>query len=113
MEGKITVFIVEDDEALAKELKSYLMRWNYDAVVAKEFERISEEFQDCRPHIVLLDVNLPYYDGFYWCRKIREQSEVPIVFVSSRSNDADKIMGIAQGIVVQLSRQKSKIFIMN
>ena len=52
MEGKITVFIVEDDEALAKELKSYLMRWNYDAVVAKEFERISEEFQDCRPHIV-------------------------------------------------------------
>ena len=70
MEGKITVFIVEDDEALAKELESYLMRWNYDAVVAKEFERISEEFQDCRPHIVLLDVNLPYYDGFYWCRKI-------------------------------------------
>ena len=44
MEGKIRVFIVEDDEALAKELKSYLMRWNYDAVVAKEFERISEEF---------------------------------------------------------------------
>lgn len=97
MKEQITIFIVEDDEVLARELKSYLMRWNYDAVVADAFEKIVEQFSACRPHLVLLDVNLPYYDGFYWCRKIREISDVPIMFVSSRSDDADQIMGMAQG----------------
>lgn len=97
MEAKMKILIVEDDEILAKELQKYLKKWNYEVETVMQFEHIIEEFLESSPNLVLLDINLPFYDGFYWCRKIREISEIPILFISSRTEDMDKIMGIAQG----------------
>lgn len=97
MDTKMIIMIVEDDETLAEEIKQFLERWGYQAVKAGHFEDILKEFDSCRPHLILMDVNLPYYDGFYWCRKIRESSDIPIIYISSRDDDRDKIMAIAQG----------------
>ncbi len=91
------IMIVEDDETLAGEIASFLARWGYDTVTAERFDRITEEFALCRPQLVLMDINLPCYDGFYWCRQIRQVSGVPVLYISSRDDDRDKIMAMAQG----------------
>lgn len=91
------IMIVEDDETLSGEISSFLRRWGYDTAPASSFDRILDEFTWHRPNLVLMDVNLPYYDGFYWCGKIRQVSQVPILYISSRSDDKDKIMAMAQG----------------
>lgn len=97
MTERIKIMIVEDDEVLAKEMESFLLKWGYETVIAERFDDLPGEFMEQTPQLVLLDVNLPCYDGFYWCGKIRRISRVPIIFISSRSDDRDKIMGIAQG----------------
>lgn len=91
------IFIVEDDEALVGEIAEYLMKWGYETESVKDFSNIAEEVAALSPNLILMDVNLPNFDGFYWCAKIRQTSTVPIIFISSRSDDKDKIMGIAQG----------------
>lgn len=91
------IMIVEDDAILAQELCDYLNRWGYQCIVQKEFEHVLDAYINIQPHLVLMDINLPYYDGFYWCQKIREISEVPFIYISSRSDDRDKIMAMAQG----------------
>ena len=97
MSTKMIIMIVEDDKILADEIKQFLERWGYQAVPVHHFENILREFSSCHPHLILMDINLPYYDGFYWCSKIREISDIPIIYISSRDDDRDKIMGIAQG----------------
>ncbi len=91
------LYIVEDDLTLAVELVRLCGRWGFEAVHALRFREIQEEFQEVRPDLVLMDINLPFYDGFYWCEKIREISRVPVLFLSSRDQNADKIMGMAAG----------------
>ena len=91
------IMLVEDDEALAGEIGSFLRRWGYETVEARHFDRIGEEFSQQMPQLVLMDIHLPFYDGFYWCGKIRQVSDVPILYISSRSDDQDKIMAMAQG----------------
>ena len=91
------IFLVEDDEALADEVRQFLEKWGYEAVKADSFEDIVSDFQRLSPHLVLLDINLPFFDGFYWCAQIRKVSDVPILFISSKNDDMDKIMAIAQG----------------
>lgn len=97
MDGKIKLMIVEDDQILAREIASFLVRWGYETVIACRFDDLLAEFLEVSPKLVLLDINLPFYDGFYWCGRIRQVSPVPIVYISSRGDDRDKIMGIAQG----------------
>lgn len=97
MVAKVQIMIVEDDAALAGEIKHFLERWGYAAHVAADFEDVVAECERRRPALVLMDVNLPFYDGFYWCRKLREVSEVPVLFVSSRGEDGDKLQAYAQG----------------
>lgn len=94
---KIRILIVEDDRALAGEIGAFLARWGYRAELASDFDDLLAEFCRLSPRLVLMDVNLPCYDGFYWCRRIRELSDVPILFISSRGDDRDKIMAMAQG----------------
>ena len=94
---KMKIMVVEDDKMLANEISDFLLKWNYLVFVAKDFENLLTEFSKIEPQLILLDINLPFYDGFYWCRKIRELSNVPIIYISSRSDDSDKIMGIVQG----------------
>lgn len=89
--------IVEDDAVLAEEVRQFLERWGYQAAVAVQFDQIAQECLAGNPHLILMDINLPFYDGFYWCSKIRMHSQVPVVYISSRNDDKDKIMAIAQG----------------
>lgn len=97
MDRSVKIMVVEDDEVLAKEICLFLQKWGYKLVLACEFSDIAAEFAVHRPQLVLLDINLPYYDGFYWCSQIRQVSDVPVLFISSRNDDRDQIMAIAQG----------------
>lgn len=97
MANKMKIMLVEDDTILSGEIESFLMKWGYEVVAAREFDGILREFTEIKPHLVLMDINLPCYDGFYWCGQIRQISQVPIICISSRGEDADKLMGIAQG----------------
>lgn len=91
------ILIIEDDETLAGEMASFLVRWGYETHTIRRFDSILEEFREIRPQLMLMDINLPFYDGFYWCARIRQVSRVPILYISSRSDDRDKIMAMAQG----------------
>lgn len=97
MEQAMKIVIVEDDAILAKEIQHFLEKWGYTAIVAEQFLDIATQCLACQPHLILMDINLPYYDGYYWCSKIRMQSQVPVIYISSRNDDRDKIMAIAQG----------------
>lgn len=97
MNTAMKILIIEDDETLAREIGSFLMRWGYETAIPQRFDSILEEFSRYRPQLVLMDINLPYYDGFYWCSQIRQVSKAPILYISSRSDDRDKIMAMAQG----------------
>lgn len=91
------LLIVEDDLALARELALLCGKWNFTAVYTEDFHNIAEEYQRYQPDLILMDINLPCYDGFYWSGEIREISMVPIIFLSSRDQNADKIMAMAAG----------------
>ncbi len=97
MDTKIKIMIVEDDEVLSKEIALFLAKWQYEAIEVRRFDNILEEYFRDRPQLILMDINLPYFDGFYWCNQIRQISKVPIIYISSRNHDSDKIMAIAQG----------------
>lgn len=91
------VYIVKDDERLAWLLMNYLLRFDFEVRVVQTFEHIDKEVKEYRPHLILLDINLPCYDGFYWCKVIRYFSKVPIVFLSARTEDMDKISALERG----------------
>ena len=91
------VFLIEDDSMLAEEIALLLSKWQFDVTIAKEFDRVLDTFDKVKPHVVLMDINIPSFDGFYWCKKIREVSSVPIIYVSSRDSNMDIIMGVNSG----------------
>jgi len=88
---------VEDDKTISEIMEENLGKWGYKTERTTDFSDILPAFTAFDPHLVLLDINLPYYDGFFWCAKIRELSNVPIVFISSRDTDGDKVRAISQG----------------
>ncbi|MGM0827669.1 MAG: response regulator [Bacillota bacterium] len=94
---KYTIYIVEDDISISRLLKEYIEKYGLSARVAENFESIMEEFHLLKPHLVLLDVNLPQFDGFYWCRRIRETSKVPILFISARESGMDQVRALENG----------------
>ncbi|KEO82604.1 response regulator transcription factor [Tumebacillus flagellatus] len=91
------ICIVEDDQKLADLLQTQLERFGFEVSLIARLESIDAEVLACKPHLVLLDINLPYYDGFYWCRRIRQQSKVPIVFLSARSGEMDMVLALESG----------------
>lgn len=91
------IFLVEDDPTIAKILQKELSSWNYEVYLATNFENIMEEFEEAAPHLVLLDIVLPHFNGYHWCQVIRRQSQVPIVFVSSKSENMDIVMAMQFG----------------
>ncbi|OWA34938.1 DNA-binding response regulator [Saccharibacillus sp. O16] len=92
-----TILIVEDDPKIAELLRSDMEKYGYQAWIARDFERITEEFRQSGAQLVLLDVNLPKYDGFYWCRQIRAESVCPILFISARDGQMDQVMALENG----------------
>lgn len=93
----IRIFIVEDDEIIANEIAKSLRSWGFDAVIAAAFDRVDEEVAASSAQLVIMDISLPYYNGYYWCERIRRSSKVPIVFLSSRADTADVVMAVNMG----------------
>lgn len=91
------IFIVEDDENLSNLVGDYLKKYNYDIVICDDFKNIVELVKSNHPDLILLDINIPYYDGFYWCQEIRKSTVAPIIFMSARSEDYDQIRAIVSG----------------
>ena len=91
------IFIVEDDKIIANLLKKNLCSWGYDVSCAEDFSNIIQEFARRDPQLVLLDLKLPFYNGFHWCEKIRRISQVPIIFISSASDNMNMVMAMSRG----------------
>jgi len=91
------ILIVEDDNDIAEILANELSVWGYDTVCVKDFNNVLYEFKSEKPELVLMDIILPYFNGFYWCQKIREISKVPLMFISSKSEDIDIVQAMQFG----------------
>ncbi|HBF1644920.1 TPA: response regulator transcription factor [Clostridioides difficile] len=91
------VYIVEDDISISTLLKDYIEKYGFEVIVEENFDNIMITFESFKPHLVLLDVNLPKFDGFYWCRCIRQQSNLPIIFISARDGNVDQIRALESG----------------
>lgn len=91
------IMIVEDDATIREMLGETIRKWGFESVLCDDFERVQDRYVQEQPHLMLLDINLPVYDGFYWCSRIREVSNVPIIFLSSRTTPMDMVMAINMG----------------
>ena len=93
----VNIFIVEDDDNLRTVIKSQLEKYGYIVSDTDDFKNTISIINDCKPDIILMDVNLPYYDGFYLCRALRKKSKTPIIIISSRDTVMEQVHGIEQG----------------
>lgn len=91
------ILIVEDDGIIATEVGKHLNRWGYDVCRAQDFHQIIETFRQYEPQLVLMDISLPFYNGYYWCTEIRKISKVPIIFISSVSDNMNIVMAVNMG----------------
>lgn len=91
------IMVVEDDDSLKEQICSRINQWGYKSIPNKTFYDIIGEFNNCSPHLLLLDINLPVKNGFNICEEIRKISEIPIIFISSRNSNMDVITGINLG----------------
>lgn len=91
------IFLVEDDHALAEALKKAITEWDFEVCCVKNFRNITQEFSEFMPHLVLLDIMLPFYNGYHWCRELRKITNVPIVFLSSASDNMNIVMAMQMG----------------
>ncbi|WP_040214293.1 response regulator transcription factor [Clostridium polynesiense] len=92
-----TIFVVEDDLKIKTELMTLLKRYGYKCIESKEFENIVEEVLKSDAQLVLLDINLPFFDGYHVCREIRKKSHIPIIVVTSRDSEMDELMSMNLG----------------
>ena len=91
------IFIVEDDRTIAGALARHLEKWDYEAEYVKDFRNVVERFLEFEPQLVLLDIMLPFFNGFHWCQEIRKISTVPIIFLSSASDNMNIVMAMNMG----------------
>lgn len=91
------ILIVEDDKIIESALIESLTRWGFSAVGVKDLSNVMEQFHQVKPQIVLMDISLPFYNGYYWCSEIRKISKIPIIFLSSNSENMDIVMAINMG----------------
>ena len=91
------ILIVEDDETIAGGLKTHLERWNYQVECITDFRNVMEKYVAFDPQLVLLDIVLPFFNGFHWCQEIRKISKVPIIFLSSANDNMNIVMAMNMG----------------
>src|SRR5574344_3123754 len=91
------IMIVEDDQIIARTLTTHFEKWGYEAVAVTDFRNVMELFAKFEPHIVLMDIGLPYFNGYHWCTQIRTISKVPVIFLSSMSDNMNIVMAINMG----------------
>ena len=91
------ILIVEDDETIAGGLKTHLEKWNYQTECMTDFKDVMGKFLEFEPQLVLLDIVLPFFNGFHWCQEIRKISKVPIIFLSSANDNMNIVMAMNMG----------------
>lgn len=91
------ILIVEDDPIISRSLQTLLENWDYEVLCCKDFKDVMSDFIKFSPHLVLLDISLPYYNGYHWCTTIRTVSKVPILFISSASDNLNIVMAMNMG----------------
>ena len=91
------ILIVEDDRTISEQVEKHLTRWGYETACVTDFENILPQFIAFDPQLVLLDIGLPFYNGYYWCGEIRKISQVPVVFVSSAADNMNIVMAMNMG----------------
>ena len=91
------IFIVEDDRAMADAMEKQIRSWGLQARCVRDFQNVMGEFVQFDPHLVLLDIGLPFYNGYHWCGEIRKISSVPVVFISSASDNMNIVMAMTMG----------------
>ncbi|MNO16553.1 Response regulator protein GraR [compost metagenome] len=89
--------LIEDDASLFSEIKERLQQWSYDVFGISDFNIVFQQFTNVKPDLVIIDIQLPKFDGFHWCRMIRSHSNVPIIFLSSRDHPTDIVMSMQLG----------------
>lgn len=91
------IFVIEDDVAIFEQLQERFKQWSFEVVGVKDFKQVMVDFQQEQPQLVMIDIQLPAFDGFHWCREIRAVSNVPILFLSSRDHPMDMVMAMQMG----------------
>ena len=91
------ILIIEDDDGIAKAISDSLLHYRIDSKIVDDFSKVMEIFRDYEPHLVLLDINLPFYDGYHYCQEIRKLSKLPIIFISSANSNMNIIMAMHMG----------------
>ncbi|GEO57579.1 response regulator transcription factor [Companilactobacillus bobalius] len=91
------IMIIEDDQSISKLISENLAKWQINSYITKDFNSIIDQFNEYKPDLVLLDINLPVYDGYYWNQEIRKISKTPIIIISSRNSNMDQIMAMNMG----------------
>lgn len=91
------LLIIEDDNGIAEAIKNHMEAWDFQVHLIENFRNVIAEFAAFQPHIILLDIALPFYNGYHWCSEIRKVSKVPILFISSASDNMNMIMAINMG----------------
>lgn len=91
------IYIIEDDSIIAGKIKEHMTNWGFEAVCAADFRNIMGEFAEFDPHMVLLDISLPFFNGYHWCEEIRKVSKIPVIFLSSAADNMNIIMAMSMG----------------
>ena len=91
------IYMVEDDPIIAKTVKNHLESWDYEVTLVSDFSNVAAEAKACNPHLILMDIKLPACNGYYWCQEIRKDSKVPIIFLSSASDNMNIVMAVNMG----------------
>lgn len=91
------IYIIEDDSIIAGKIKEHMTNWGFEARCASDFRNIMGEFAEYDPHMVLLDISLPFFNGYHWCEEIRRVSKVPVIFLSSAADNLNIIMAMSMG----------------
>lgn len=91
------ILIIEDDRGIAEAIEEQAKRWDLQPYIVQNFRNVMAEFAEVDPHLVLLDISLPFYNGYHWCSEIRKVSKVPVVFISSASDNMNIVMAMNMG----------------
>src|SRR4051812_40952275 len=91
------IMIIEDDPKIAEHLQNYIQKYGFEVMIVTDFAHVMQAFHEHKPDLVLLDINLPSYDGYYWCRQIRKESICPVIFISARIGEMDQVMALENG----------------
>lgn len=91
------ILLIEDDESIFALIKERFLQWSFEVIAPESFRHVMTTFEAENPQLVLIDIQLPAFDGFHWCREIRAKSNVPIIFLSSRDHPMDMVMAMQMG----------------